>query len=320
MATIGPIMADVGGLALSDEDRDVLRHPLIGGVILFARNYSDAEQLRALCNELLALKRPRLLLAVDHEGGRIQRFRVGFSRVPSMRSLGKLWDESSVRALHAAQAHGATIARELTAFGIDLSFAPVLDLDHGVSTVIGDRAFDEDPRRVISLARAFIAGMAEYGMSATGKHFPGHGAIAADSHLELPVDRRAMEQIESRDLVPFRALINDGIASLMMAHVRYSAVDETPASLSRKWIRNYLRRKLGYQGAVFCDDLSMKGAAVVGDAVARCEMALDAGCDMLPVCNDREAVVQVLDALPVKSRPAASRRLAAVYRREGAHG
>lgn len=314
-------MADVGGLALDAEDREVLAHPLVGGVILFARNYSDPEQLRALCDDILGIrKKPRLLLAVDHEGGRIQRFRVGFSRIPNMRSLGRLWEESSVRALHEAQQHGATIARELTGYGIDLCFAPVLDLDYGVSTVIGDRAFDADPRRVISLARAFIAGLAQHGMAATGKHFPGHGAIAADSHLELPVDRRALAQMEQADLVPFKALIDDGIASLMMAHVRYSSVDETPASLSRKWIHQYLRRKLGYRGAVFCDDLSMNGAAVVGDIVERSVMALEAGCDMLPVCNDRAAVAQLLDALPVKSRPAASRRLATVYRQAPSGG
>lgn len=312
--TLGPIMADVAGLALTAEDREVLAHPLVGGVILFARNYSDPEQLRALCNELLAIKSPRLLIAVDHEGGRVQRFRVGFTRIPAMGTLGRLHEESGLRAVEEARQHGETIGRELAAFGIDLCFAPVLDRDCGVSTVIGDRAFAADPQLIIKLSRAFRAGLNAVGLKATGKHFPGHGAVAADSHLELPIDRRPFADIERQDLVPFKALIDDGIESLMLAHVRYSAYDEIPASFSRKWIRGLLRSQYKYNGAVFCDDLCMKGAVVVGDIVERARVAITAGCDMLPVCNDRSEVVKLLDALPVKQRRLSSARLKALYR------
>lgn len=316
--SLGPIMADVAGLTLTAEDREVLAHPLVGGVILFARNYSDPEQLRALCRDLLAIKQPRLLIAVDHEGGRVQRFRVGFTRIPAMGTLSRVHDESPRRALDEARLHGETIGRELSAYGIDLCFAPVLDRDCGVSTVIGDRAFSTDPQVIIALARAFRAGLNSAGLKATGKHFPGHGAVAADSHLELPVDRRSYADITARDLVPFKALCDDGIESLMMAHVRYSAHDEIPASFSRKWIHGLLRRDWQYNGAVFCDDLSMKGAVIVGDIVARSGMALSAGCDMLPVCNDRAAVVTLLDALPVKQRRLSSARLKALYRSDTA--
>jgi beta-N-acetylhexosaminidase len=309
-------MADVGGLALTAEDREVLAHPLVGGVILFARNYSDPEQLKALCADLAGLKRARLLLAVDHEGGRVQRFRVGFTRIPAMGTLGKLYEESPARAVEEARGHGVTVGRELAAYGIDLCFAPVLDRDVGVSQIIGDRAFSADIEHVIALARAFRAGLNSAGLAATGKHFPGHGAVAADSHNELPVDRRGFAEIEAKDLAPFRALIDDGIESLMMAHIRYTALDEQPASLSRRWIRGVLRTQLGYNGAVFCDDLSMAGAKVIDNVVERAQLALDAGCDMLPVCNDRESLLKLLAGLPVKPRKLSSARLQRLYRRE----
>ncbi len=309
-------MVDVGGLELQPEDRDILRHPLVGGVILFTRNYRDHQQLKALCDEILSLRDPRLLLAVDHEGGRIQRFRVGFSRIPAMRSYGHRYLEDAAQAQEDAREAGRAIGSELTAFGIDLCFAPVLDLDHGVSTVIGDRAFSDQAETVVELARAFRRGLNDVGMAATGKHFPGHGAVRADSHVELPIDRRTEAEIRATELQPFRALIEDGIESLMMAHVRYTAVDETPASLSRKWIRDILRRELGFGGALFCDDLSMGGAATVGSMEDRARMALAAGCDMLPVCNDRPAVIELLDALrSVKPRKTGSARLQRLYRR-----
>lgn len=316
MSTIGPLMADVGGLALSAEDREVLAHPLVGGVILFARNYSDPEQLRALCAELKGLKRLPLLLAVDHEGGRVQRFRVGFTRIPAMGTLGKLYEESVPKALEETRNHGLTIGRELAAYGIDLCFAPVLDRDAGVSQIIGDRAFSPSPEQVVALARAFRAGLNQAGLAATGKHFPGHGAVAADSHTELPVDRRSYAEIEAKDLMPFRELIADGIESLMMAHIRYTALDELPASLSRRWIRNVLRMELKYNGAVICDDLSMAGAKVVGEIDQRAVLALEAGCDLLPVCNDRESLVKLLGALPVKPRKLSTARLQRLYRKE----
>lgn len=314
---IGPLMGDVAGTELNAEDRELLAHPLIGGVILFARNYAEVAQLRALTAALAAVKpAQRLLLAVDHEGGRVQRFRMGFSRIPAMGSLGKLHEESPVRARTEARAQGFTIGAELAAHGLDLCFAPVLDLDHGVSKIIGDRAFAADPQIVIALAREFRAGLNSAGLAATGKHFPGHGGVAADSHTDLPVDRRALADLEARDLVPFRALIEDGIESLMLAHVRYSAVDEAPASFSRAWVRGVLRRQYKYNGAVFADDLSMAGAAVVGDIVARAEAALDAGCDMLPVCNDRTALAKLVGALKPAPRKLSSARLARLYRRE----
>lgn len=313
---LGPLMVDVGGLELTAEDREILRHPLVGGVVLFTRNYRDHEQLKALCDDLLGMRDPRLLLAVDHEGGRVQRFRVGFSRVPAMRTLGSRYGEDAAAALEDARAYGLTIGRELSAFGIDLCFAPVLDLDHGVSAIIGDRAFADRSEIVVELAREFRAGLNAAGMAATGKHFPGHGAVRADSHVELPVDRRHESELRGSDLLPFQALIADGIESIMMAHVRYTALDETPASLSRKWIRDILRKELGFGGVVFCDDLSMGGAAVAGTMEERARMALAAGCDMLPVCNDRVAVVALLDALKsLKPTKAVSERLKRLYRR-----
>lgn len=293
---IGPLMIDVGSLELDDEDRDLLAHPLVGGVILFTRNYRDADQLRALCAEILGIKKsPRLLLAVDHEGGRVQRFRNGFSRIPPMRTLGHHYQENAAEAADKAEVHGFTIGSELASFGIDLSFGPVLDRDVDISRVIGDRAFSDKTDVIVILARAFRHGLNRAGLAATGKHFPGHGAVAADSHLELPVDRRSLQEIERTELAPFKSLIEDDIESLMMAHVRYTAVDEVPASLSEKWIAQYLREKLGYDRAIFCDDLSMHGAAVVGDTSARARLALAAGCDMLPVCNDRPAVIELID-------------------------
>lgn len=316
-ALIGPIMADIPGQELTAEDRELLRHPLVGGVILFTRNYHDPAQLAALCKDLLAVKSPRLLIAVDHEGGRVQRFRVGFTRVPAMATLGRLYLEDAARALTEARGWGATIGRELAGYGIDLPFAPVLDVDAGISQIIGDRAFASDPARVIELSQAFCGGLRSAGLAATGKHFPGHGNVVADSHLELPIDRRPLAELQALDLVPFRALVADGLESVMMAHVRYNAVDSLPASLSRKWIMGTLRREFGFRGAVFCDDLSMNGAAVVGGLEERARLALDAGCDMLPVCNDRPGCAALLDALSdLKPRPSASQRLRKLYRKD----
>lgn len=309
-------MIDVGGQELSAEDRELLCHPLVGGAILFTRNYRDPEQLKALCEDILSLPRPRLLLAVDHEGGRVQRFRVGFSRIPAMRTLGQLHCEDAGKAADEARTQGETIGRELAAYGIDLCFAPVLDVDHGVSTVIGDRAFSDRCAVVVELARAFRAGLNAAGLAATGKHFPGHGAVVADSHHELPIDRRVEKELWPQALQPFEALIADGIESLMMAHVRYTAIDEAPASLSRRWIQDILRAQLQFKGAIFCDDLSMGGAAVVGSMEERARLALDVGNDMLPVCNDRPAVIALIDALKdVKPQRAASDRLKKLYAR-----
>jgi beta-N-acetylhexosaminidase len=312
---IGPVMADIGGLALTAEDRAVLSDPRVGGLILFARNYSDPRQLKALCGELLALKRPRLLLAVDHEGGRVQRFRVGFTRVPAMRTLGALYDEDRRKALAEARRWGRTIGMELGAYGIDLCFAPVLDRDTGASQIIGDRAFSSEVAAIVALARSFTRGLASAGLAATGKHFPGHGAVRADSHHELPVDRRSWDEIAATELVPFEALRRQ-MPSLMLAHVRYSAVDPVPASLSRHWIQDVLRSRMKYEGALFCDDLSMGGAAVAGTMPERAALALAAGCDMILVCNDRAGLQQVLAQLPAVRRPDSHRRLRRLFRRK----
>jgi beta-N-acetylhexosaminidase len=314
---LGPLMVDLAGLELTLEDRDVLKHPLVGGVILFTRNYRDHDQLRRLCKDLLTLRRPRLLLAVDHEGGRVQRFRPGFTAIPPMRELGRQIETDPAGARAAARLQGLTIGRELAAFGFDLPFAPVLDRDCGVSTIIGNRAFSSDCAHIVSLARAFNAGLHEAGLSATGKHFPGHGAVAADSHLELPIDERPLAELRRTELKPFAAMIKAGLESVMMAHVRYTQVDELPASLSKIWIRDILRKRMGFRGAVFCDDLSMNGAAVVGGYEARARLALEAGCDMLPVCNHRAGVLELLDTLrDVRPTKTISDRLKKLYRKE----
>lgn len=298
---LGPLMVDVGGLALSAEDREILRHPQVGGVILFTRNYADPAQVAALIADIRGLRTPPLLIAVDQEGGRVQRFREPFVRLPPAAAFGRLYARSPAPASEAAHEGGWLMATELRAVGVDLSFAPVLDRDLGLSTVIGDRAFHAEGEVIARLAGAFAAGMREAGMAATAKHFPGHGAVAADSHAELPVDERERADILAHDLPPFRALIRHGVAAVMMAHVRYPAVDARPASLSASWIGTVLRGELGFDGVVFCDDLSMNGAAVAGDYPARARLALAAGCDMLPVCNNRTAVANLLDALPPPS-------------------
>jgi beta-N-acetylhexosaminidase len=301
---IGPVMIDIAGLELSAEDRTLIAHPLVGGVILFSRNYRDHDQLKRLCADVLAVKSPRVLLAVDHEGGRVQRFRNGFSRVPPMRALGKQYEESPQQALAESERLGALIGCELAAFGFDLPFAPVLDRDAEVSQIIGDRAFSHDTEVIVALAKAFNTGLRAAGLSATGKHFPGHGAVTADSHVDLPVDRRPLAQIEA-DMAPFKALMNEGLESIMMAHVRYTAIDQTPASLSAKWIRNLVRRQWKYNGAIFCDDLSMGGAAVMGTLEERAKIALEAGA------------VRVLAALQdQKPNRLASARLKRLYRRD----
>lgn len=315
---LGPLMIDVAGQELSAEDRELIAHPLVGGVLLFTRNYRDHEQLKRLCDDILSVKKPRPLLAVDHEGGRVQRFRVGFSRVPAMRTLGRLHEESGPKALDEARRYGELIGQELGAFGFDLPFAPVLDRDCETSQIIGDRAFAGDCGLLIELARAFWQGLKAAGLSATGKHFPGHGAVTADSHVELPVDRRQLPALEA-DMQPFKALMDEGLESIMMAHVRYTAVDATPASLSEKWIRGLIRREWKYNGAIFCDDLSMGGAAVAGTLEERARLALEAGCDMIPVCNDRPGALRVLEALrDHKPNRLSSARLKRLYRRPGA--
>lgn len=291
-------MVDVAGHRLTDHERERLRHPLVGGVILFARNYADRAQLTALCSEIHGLREKPLLIAVDHEGGRVQRFREdGFTALPSMRALGTLWQRDAQAALTAATAVGYVLAAELRACGVDLSFAPVLDLDYGVSAVIGDRSFHRDPQVVASLARALIHGLGMAGMACCGKHFPGHGAVEADSHHEIPVDGRDLDAILREDAAPYEWLGDLVLPSIMPAHVIYPKVDGAPAGFSRVWVQEVLRGRLRYDGAVFSDDLTMEGATVAGDILARAEAALDAGCDMVLVCNRPDLADDLLSRL-----------------------
>ncbi|MBV8783684.1 MAG: beta-N-acetylhexosaminidase [Gammaproteobacteria bacterium] len=315
--SLGPLMIDVTGLELATEELELLRHPLVGGVLLFARNYADPAQLSALTAAIHAARSPPLIVAVDQEGGRVQRFRAGFSRLPPARRLGHAYDLDHRAALQLTRSLAWLMAAELRAHGVDLSFAPCVDLDLGVSEVIGDRALHAAPEAVAQLALAWMQGMRDAGMAATAKHFPGHGAVVADSHVSLPVDRRPLVDL-APELTPYRRLIPNGLAGVMAAHVLFPAVDSAPASLSGVWIRDVLRGELQFQGVVFTDDLSMGGAAAHGDVVSRARQALGAGCDMLPVCNNRAGVIELLERLDVTPQPASSLRLVRLHGRAGA--
>ena len=286
---LGPLMIDIAGTQLTELDRERLCHPLVGGVILFSRNYADPAQLEQLNAEIHALRQPALLIAVDHEGGRVQRFREGFTRLPAMALIGKLWDQEPEAGIAAARDVGFVLAAELRARGVDYSFTPVLDLDYGPSRVIGDRAFHRSPQAVVALAGALHQGLAEGGMGSCGKHFPGHGFVIPDSHIELPVDQRSLEAIQE-DLIPYRQLSLDAV---MAAHVIYECFDCNTAVFSNRWI-DYLRNNIKFDGVVFTDDLSMAGAGVVGGMLQRVETAYQAGCDMLLVCNSPDSVADVL--------------------------
>ena len=304
----GPIMLGVEGLALAHGDRARLADRRVGGVILFARNFASSEQLRALTSEIRAL-RPELVIAVDHEGGRVQRFREGeFTRLPPMRTLGVRWEREPALASESAFDTGRTIARELRAHGVDFSFAPVLDLDYAASAVIGDRAFHADPVVVADLAGALLRGLHAEGVAGVGKHFPGHGFVAADSHVDTPVDTRRLDEILAADVVPFAALQQQGLEAVMPAHVVYPAVDPRPAGFSPVWIREILRGRLGFDGLVFSDDLEMAGAHSAGDIVARAEAALAAGCDVVLVCNDFAAMDALLARWSPPAQPSLERR------------
>lgn len=295
---LGPVVLDAAGLVLSEADRARLRHPLVGGVILFARNYAEPAQVAALTAEIRALRTPALLISVDHEGGRVQRFRQGgYTPLPPMASLGRLWDGDPQQALAAAHAAGVLIAAEVAASGVDLSFTPVLDLAYGNSMVIGDRALHGDPEVVAELAGALMRGLREKGMAAVGKHFPGHGHVAADSHVEIPVDERPFAAIEAADLVPYRRLIPLGLPAVMPAHVIYPAVDGRPAGFSPVWLQQVLRGTLQFRGVIFSDDLSMEAASVAGGIVGRASAALQAGCDLVLACNRPDAADELLAGL-----------------------
>ena len=313
--TLGPVMVDLAGIALEPAEREMLRHPQVGSVILFTRNYESPEQVARLAAEIHAVRTPPLLVAVDQEGGRVQRFQSGFTRLPALREIGRRYAAGRAEGLAVARDLGWLMAAELRAVGVDMSFAPCVDLDYGVSRAIGDRALHQDAVAVAELGVAYMLGMRDAGMAATGKHFPGHGAVAADSHVALPVDRREWPDLEA-DLQPYRRLISNGLPSVMVAHVVFPSVDEKPASLSRAWIAGVLRGELGFQGAVFADDLSMAGAAAFGDIVARARLALEAGCDVLPVCNDRKAVETLLEGMKDPPDPVSLMRLVRLHGRD----
>ena len=296
--SLGPVMLDVAGLELTAGECELLCHPMAGGIILFARNFRSPRQLCELTAAIRSLRKPDLLIAVDHEGGRVQRFQEGFTRIPAMRRLGEAWDRDPASAGAAARAIGYVLASELLACGVDFSFTPVLDVDFGSSGVIGDRAFHSDPNAIAYLCENLIAGLSQAGMASVGKHFPGHGHVRADSHLAVPVDERSYAKIEASDLVPYRALARQGLAAVMPAHVIYPSVDAQAAGFSPKWLRQILRKDLGFEGMIFSDDLSMEGASVAGGVVERGAAALAAGCDMVLLCNAPGSVPGLLAGLP----------------------
>lgn len=308
-------MVDLLGTTLSQEEKEILQHPLVGGVILFSRNFESAAQVAALCKDIHALRSPHLLISVDHEGGRVQRFRQDFTRLPPVAAIGKEYHQHPQQALQRAEQTGWLMAAELRAVGVDFSFAPVLDLDYGVSQVIGDRSFHRDPNVVIAIARAYIHGMKKAWMSAVGKHFPGHGAVEVDSHLGLPVDKRYFEDMLQADMLPFSQLCQKELAGIMPAHIVYEESDEMPAGFSRFWLQEILRERFGFQGAILSDDLSMEGAAIVGGPLERAEAALEAGCDMVLVCNNPGSVVEVIDGLQIKPDPLRHARLVRLHGR-----
>ncbi len=312
---LGPLMADVEGFVLTEAERRRLLHPTVGGVILFRRNYESPEQIAALCREIHALRSPHLLIGVDHEGGRVQRFREGFTAIPAMGAIGRVWDSHPQQARRLARDAGYVIGAELRAVGVDFSFAPVLDLDYGVSGVIGDRAFHRNPQAVTELAHALVLGLHEAGMSAVGKHFPGHGFVAADSHLAIPVDERGLSDIEFADILPFRQLIDLGLSGVMPSHVIYPKVDSQPAGFSRRWLGELLRGRYGFEGVIFSDDLTMEGASVAGGITERTAAALKAGCDMALVCNRPDLADEVLAGLRHVLPPVSLVRLARMHGR-----
>lgn len=290
---LGPVMCDLRGLELEADEREMLCHPHVGGVILFTRNFESVEQINELTKSIHELRQPRLLIAVDHEGGRVQRFREGFSRLPACALFSKCGTIKQAESL--AQQAGWLMAAELLAVDVDFSFAPVLDVGGTISQVIGDRAFDSDLENVARLARAYMKGMKEAGMAAVGKHFPGHGSVVEDSHVAIPYDERTFADIEMHDLIPFERMIHAGLPALMPAHVIYSKVDKNPAGFSEFWLKKVLRQDLEFQGTIFSDDLSMVGAEIIGSYPERAEAALNAGCDMVLACNNQRGAIQILE-------------------------
>lgn len=309
-------MLDVVGTELTADDIRRLQHPLVGGVILFARNFENCEQLKALTANIHQIRQPPLLIAVDHEGGRVQRFREGFTKIPPMREFGKIWDKDRKKAMALAMEAGWILAAELRAHGVDFSFTPILDMDYGDSLVIGDRAFHLDPRAINDLAFSLMQGLKKGGMAAVGKHFPGHGFVVADSHVSIPIDEREFDQIAQHDMQPFKQMIDEGLPAIMPAHVIYPKVDNKPAGFSERWLQKVLRERLGFNGVIFSDDLSMEGASVGGDVTTRSLAALNAGCDMILLCNRPDLADELLENL-VWKMPAQS--IVRLTRMHGGH-
>lgn len=309
----GPLMLDLEGPEISPVELELLQHPATGGVILFSRNFESPAQLEELVRQIHQARSPALLVAVDQEGGRVQRFRKGFTELPAAARFGELYRLNRNKGLHAAKETGWLMAAELRAAGVDFSFAPVLDLDAGVSSVIGDRAFSASIEIIADLAFAWSSGAREAGMASVGKHFPGHGCVTADSHHELPVDPRPFEEIWNKDLSPFHHMIRNGLEGIMPAHVIYSQCDDKPAGYSTFWIAQILRNRMKFSGVIFSDDLSMAAANVAGSYPERARTALDAGCDMVLVCNNQTAAIEVLDDLVDYRNPVAQARLVRMH-------
>jgi len=307
---MGPIMMDVQSTSLNEEDREILQHPLVGGLILFTRNYENPEQLCQLTRSVREAAGRDILIAVDHEGGRVQRFREGFSSIPAMGTILKSAEGNIQEACIQAKKAAQLMALEVQAAGIDISFAPVIDIDN-ISEVIKDRGFDKDPENVSLLASAFIEGMNSVGMKATGKHFPGHGSVVADSHIDLPIDSRPYSEISGLDMIPFKRLIKENkLDAIMPAHVIYPAVDDRSVGFSELWLQDLLRLQLGFKGTIFSDDLSMEAASSIGGYIERAEAAQAAGCDMLLVCNKRSAQIEVIDRANISVNEHSSKRIA----------
>jgi len=315
--SLGPVMMDLVGTEIGAEEKALLQHPQTGGVILFTRNFESIEQISDLVAQIHALRTPHLLVAIDHEGGRVQRFHEGFTRLPPAAVYQNIFKQSEDKGRECTEIAGWIMAAELRAIGVDFSFAPVLDLAHGVSGVIGDRAFHSKPEVVSTLAYAFMRGMLSAGMHAVGKHFPGHGGVVEDSHHALPVDNRSFDIILRQDLVPFERMIRNHLSAIMPAHVIYDQVDDKPAGYSSFWLQTVLRERLNFHGVIFSDDLTMEAACIAGGYPERAEQALAAGCDMVLVCNHPDGAAEVLDHLNDYSNPASQMRLMRMHGKEG---
>lgn len=311
--THGPVMFDLVGTELLPEERDMLSHPAAGGIILFQRNYHSPQQVQLLIESIHAARQPSLLVAVDQEGGRVQRFQQGFTKLPPVSWFGELHDQRGKECLATVQTLGWLMAAELRSVGVDFSFAPVLDIGRGLGSVIGNRAFHAKPMVIAELAHAWMRGVHQAGMASVGKHFPGHGGVKEDSHLELPVDDRRFGDLLMEDLIPFQRMIDDGLEAIMPAHVIYPRCDSLPAGFSSYWLQQILRDRLGFNGVIFSDDLNMAGAGKAGSYPERAQAALDAGCDMVLVCNNPTQAGKVLQSLSSYENPVSQTRLVRMH-------